>query len=99
MYHPFTVQAPSAARAASYAWRLSSSARTFCSRGSSDLAANLAEHGLIDEYRIMVNPILLEDGKPLLKGLGRDVPLKLLQARPFKHGNVLLSYAPEGAGR
>ncbi len=66
---------------------------------SSDLAANLAEYGLIDEYRIMVNPILLGDGKPLLKGLGRDAPLKLLQARLFKNGNVLLSYAPEGAGR
>ena len=62
--------------------------------GSSDLAASLAENGLIDEYRIMVNPILLGSGKPLLKGLKTDVRLKLLDAKPFKNGNVLLSYAP-----
>ena len=64
--------------------------------GSSDLAASLAERGLIDEYRIMVNPILLAEGKPLLKGLKRDVPLKLLEAKPFSNGNVLLTYAPAG---
>ena len=63
--------------------------------GSSDLAASLAERGLIDEYRIMVNPILLAEGKPLCQGLKRDVRLKLLEAKPFKNGNVLLTYAPE----
>jgi dihydrofolate reductase len=65
--------------------------------GSSDLAASLAERGLIDEYRIMVNPVVLPEGKPLLKGLSGDLRLQLLQARTFKNGNVLLTYAPEGA--
>jgi dihydrofolate reductase len=64
--------------------------------GSSDLAASLAARSLIDEYRIMVNPVLLGQGKPLLKGLAGDVPLTLLQARTFGNGNVLLSYAPAG---
>jgi dihydrofolate reductase len=64
--------------------------------GSSDLAASLAPRGLIDEYRIMVNPILLGEGKPLFRGLSGDVPLTLLQARTFGNGNVLLSYAPAG---
>ena len=63
--------------------------------GSSDLAVSLAERGLIDEYRIMVNPILLGAGKPVFNGLNRDVPLKLLGTRTFKNGNVLLTYAPE----
>jgi dihydrofolate reductase len=67
--------------------------------GSSDLAASLAPRGLIDEYRIMVTPILLGEGKPLLKGLSGDVPLTLLRARTFGNGNVLLSYAPAGQGR
>ena len=62
--------------------------------GSSDMAASLAARGLIDEYRIMVNPILLTAGKPVFKGLERDVPLKLLAAKPFSNGNVLLTYAP-----
>jgi len=62
--------------------------------GSSDLSASLAVAGLIDEYRIMVNPILLGRGKPLLQGLTADVRLKLLEAKPYSNGNVLLSYAP-----
>ena len=63
--------------------------------GSSDLAAGLAELGLIDEYRIMVNPIALGDGKPLFKGMTGDLRLKLLKVRPFTSGNVLLYYGPD----
>ena len=37
--------------------------------GSSDLAATFIQHGLIDEYRIMVNPVVLGNGKPLFKGI------------------------------
>ncbi len=63
--------------------------------GSSDLAVALAERGLIDEYRVMVNPIALPAGKPLFQGLKNDLRLRLLGARTFANGNVLLSYAPE----
>lgn len=63
--------------------------------GSSDLAASLAARNLIDEYRIMVNPIALPEGKPLFRGLNGDLHLRLLGARTFGNGNVLLSYAPE----
>jgi len=62
--------------------------------GSSDLAVTLAEQGLIDEYRIIVNPLFLGGGTPLLKGIKEKVNLKLLNARIFKAGNVLLYYAP-----
>jgi dihydrofolate reductase len=62
--------------------------------GSSDLAVTLAEQSLIDEYRIIVNPLFLGDGRPLLKGIKEKVNLKLLNARIFKSGNVLLYYAP-----
>ncbi len=62
--------------------------------GSSNLAVTLAEHDLIDEYRILVNPVFLGEGTPLLKGIKSNIELKLLQARAFKSGNVLLSYAP-----
>lgn len=64
--------------------------------GSSDLATSLAARGLIDEYRLMINPIALNKGKPVLQGLGSDLALRLLRARTFKNGNVLLSYAPRG---
>jgi len=65
--------------------------------GSSDLATSLGALGLIDEYRIMVNPIALGNGKPVLAGLTSDLKLTLLRTRTFKNGNVLLTYAPNGA--
>ena len=49
--------------------------------------------GLIDEYRIMVNPIALGTGKPVLQGPTADLKLTLLRTRTFKNGNVLLAYA------
>ena len=62
--------------------------------GSSDLAASLAADGLIDEYRLMLNPVLLGRGKPVFAGLPADVRLRLLDARTFGNGNVLVRYAP-----
>lgn len=61
--------------------------------GSSDLAVSLGALGLIDEYRIMVAPIALGTGKPVLQGLTADLKLELLRTRTFKNGNVLLAYA------
>lgn len=61
---------------------------------SSDLATALAAEGLIDEYRIMVNPVLIGEGKPVLAGLPRDLTLTLLDTRTFGNGNVLLTYTP-----
>src|SRR3712207_5911800 len=43
---------------------------------SSDLATSLVAEGLIDEFRIMVNPVLVGRGKPVFAGLARDVSLK-----------------------
>ena len=62
--------------------------------GSSDLASALAEHGLIDEYRIMVNPVFLGNGRPLLRGIKNKLNLKLFKTKIFDSGNVLLYYEP-----
>jgi len=62
--------------------------------GSSDLSTSLAAAGLIDEFRVMVNPVLLGSGKALLQGLPEQVPLKLVDIRTFRNGNVLLFYRP-----
>ena len=45
--------------------------------GSADLAASLIPHGLIDEFRIAVNPVILGGGTPLFKP-GERVKLKLI---------------------
>ena len=65
--------------------------------GSAGLAATLTAPGLIDEYRVMLNPLLLGSGTPLFQGLQPKLKLKLLRARTFASGNVLLVYQPLGA--
>ena len=54
----------------------------------------MLESGLVDELRIMVNPVVIGKGKPLFKGIDKKVKLKLEKTRNFKDGNVLLYYAP-----
>jgi dihydrofolate reductase len=61
--------------------------------GSADLAASLMPHGLIDEFRIAVNPIILGGGTPLFKH-GERVKLKLLDSRTLSTGVVILRYSP-----
>ena len=56
--------------------------------GSADLASTLTDLGLIDEYRIMVNPVILGNGKPLFKSIKDKLSLKLVQTFPLP--NVLV---------
>ncbi|HXE95240.1 MAG TPA: dihydrofolate reductase family protein [Dongiaceae bacterium] len=60
--------------------------------GSSDLAVALTKLGFIDEYRIIVNPVVLGSGKSLFEGLNNRLALKLLDVRTFSSGTVLLRY-------
>ena len=64
--------------------------------GSSDLSVSLVQAGLIDEFRIMVNPVALGNGKALFNGLPGRLKLELIKTRTFKSGNVLLYYRPKG---
>jgi dihydrofolate reductase len=59
--------------------------------GSGQIVQEFAQLNLVDEYRLMVNPITLGSGKPLFKG---KMELSLLKDERFKNGNVLLRYAP-----
>jgi dihydrofolate reductase len=64
--------------------------------GSGSLLTQLAEQGLIDEFQIMVDPVVLGDGTPIFKGIRHKLDLKLTGTRTFKSGVVLLSYKPMG---
>ena len=59
---------------------------------SSNLGLTLLEHGLIDEIRLMVNPIVIGHGTSLFAGLTKRPGLKLIATRQFNSGNVLLTY-------
>ena len=63
--------------------------------GSGSIVSLFAQRGLVDEYRLMVNPVVLGQGNPLFKGIGDRIYLKLLGTRTFRSGNVLLYYGPE----
>ena len=61
--------------------------------GSGSIVSQLTQHGLIDEYHLVVNPIFLGNGRPLLTDVSKSLRLKLLKAREFKSGCVMLNYA------
>jgi dihydrofolate reductase len=63
--------------------------------GSATLVKTLVEHDLIDEFHLLVYPLVLGSGKRLFKDLAKPVDLKLLETRSFPTGVVLLSYGPE----
>ena len=65
--------------------------------GSSVLTASLLEAGLLDELRMMVVPVALGEGSSFLRHPGHTHPLRLLDLRRFRNGNVLLTYAPGAA--
>lgn len=64
--------------------------------GSANLASTFTQHSLIDEYRLMVNPVVLGEGEPLFKENGGWLKLKLINTRVFHNGNVLLYYIKDG---
>ena len=57
---------------------------------SSHLGVQLMQAGLLDEVRIMVNPVFIGAGSPLFEGLRSR--MKLERTRQFKNGNLLLCY-------
>ncbi|SHF15260.1 Dihydrofolate reductase [Seinonella peptonophila] len=59
---------------------------------SPGLAQTFMQLGLIDEYRINVNPIVVGGGKPLFKNIKDRVDLKLVETKTFSSGVVGLVY-------
>jgi len=63
--------------------------------GSADLVAGLMERDLVDEFQLLLFPVILGSGKHLFRD-GIDLrPLRLVDTRVFDSGVVLLVYRPE----
>jgi dihydrofolate reductase len=60
--------------------------------GSASIVQQLTNLGLIDEYQLLVHPVVLGGGKPLLGNITGTQRLKLVSAKPFSSGVVLLTY-------
>jgi dihydrofolate reductase len=65
--------------------------------GSGELVRTLHERDLIDEYRLMIFPIVLGSGKRLFPAGNEKKVLKLVETRTLGSGIVLLTYQPDKA--
>ena len=64
--------------------------------GSGRLAHTLFDHELVDEYRLMVHPVVLGSGKRLFAETTSARPMELIDARATTSGLVLITYRPAG---
>lgn len=62
--------------------------------GSGTIVTELTKHCVVDEYRLFVNPVVLGNGIPVIRGVGDRILFRLLDSRRFANGNVLLFYGP-----
>ena len=65
--------------------------------GGPTLAAELVRRGLVDEYRLVVHPVVIGAGKPFFPPLETPLELRLLETRTFSSGAMYLAYADDSA--
>jgi len=63
--------------------------------GSASFAAQLIEHDLVDEYRLMIEPILVGGGKRVFPDDGQARPLKLVSTSTAGTGVLICTYRPK----
>jgi dihydrofolate reductase len=62
--------------------------------GSASIVQALTNLGLIDQYQLLLHPVVLGGGKPLFANIKERATLKLLEAKTDPSGVVLLYYQP-----
>jgi dihydrofolate reductase len=62
--------------------------------GSGSIVSQVAREGLIDEYQLVVIPIVLGRGRTMFEGIEKPFALTPTTTRTFRNGNVLLCYEP-----
>jgi riboflavin biosynthesis pyrimidine reductase len=67
--------------------------------GGPTLAGSFIGRGLVDEYRLVVHPVVIGSGTPFFPPLETAIPLRLLDSHVFSSGATYLAYAPVTAGK
>jgi dihydrofolate reductase len=62
--------------------------------GSTELVRTLIQHELVDEFRLMVDPVVLGGGKSIFRDDGLLRPLRLIDGQVTSSGAILATYAP-----
>jgi dihydrofolate reductase len=62
--------------------------------GSTELVRTLIEHDLVDEFRLMIDPVLLGGGKRIFRDDGSRRPLRLVDGQLTSAGAILTTYVP-----
>lgn len=65
--------------------------------GGPTLAASAIEAGLVDEFRMVIHPVIVGGGKPYFPNLKAPTNLTLLETRHFSSGQMYLRYGLTGA--
>jgi dihydrofolate reductase len=63
--------------------------------GSAELASEMTNLSLIDEFRFVINPVVLGDGVQMFRSSSGMMKMKLVRSTVFNSGNVLVVYTPE----
>ncbi len=63
--------------------------------GSGSIVSQLTQARLIDEYDVLINPVVLGQGRSMFEGVRDRLLLRLTASRVFGNGNVLLTYVPQ----
>jgi dihydrofolate reductase len=63
--------------------------------GSAALVQSLMQAGLIDEYRLLVHPVIVGSGKRLFHDGMNTTALRLVESRAYRAGVVRLTYQPD----
>ena len=62
--------------------------------GSTELVGTLIEHELVDEFRLMIDPVVLGGGKHIFRADGVLRALRLVDEQVTSTGAILATYAP-----
>jgi dihydrofolate reductase len=63
--------------------------------GSGSIVAQLVEERVIDEYQVVLIPVVLGKGRTMFEGVKEKLGMKLVSSRVFGNGNVFLCYQPK----